>query len=291
MEQKDIFYDDDFNIYLISPFEQVEMVSVHLSFTIIMSANIFHLDSSKYIDKGKGEVLVLLHGLFSNLANFQHTVNYFSKKYRTIVPFFPLTELSLDKANIDGLVQYLESLLNALKIEKCTIIGNSLGGHVGIEYTLKHLQRVNALVLTGSSGLFEKSNATQEIPKRGNYEYIQQKTQTTFYNPDLATKEIVDEVFEIVNDRSKAIKVLNIAKSAVRNNISLQLAKLNIPVLLIWGENDQITPPSIANEFYRLIPNAQLAWINKCGHSAMMERPNRFNELLDEFLRSLKQIN
>lgn len=271
--------------------QQVGLVSVHLSYSIIMSANIFHLDSHQYIDKGSGEVLVLLHGLFSNLANFQYTVDYFSKKYRTIVPFFPLTELSLDKANIDGLVQYLESLLNKLDIRKCTIVGNSLGGHVGIEYTLKHLHRVNALVLTGSSGLFEKNSSTNEIPKRSNYEYIQQKTQRTFYNPLLATKEIVDEVFEIVNDRSKAIKVLNIAKSAVRNNVSQELARLSIPVFLIWGENDEITPPSIANEFHRLIPNAQLAWINKCGHSAMMERPNRFNELLDQFLRSLKQKN
>lgn len=267
------------------------MVSVHLTFTKFMSANIIHLNSHQYIDKGKGEVLVLLHGLFSNLANFQHTVDYFSKKYRTIVPFFPLAELSLDKANIDGLVQYLENLLEELKIESVIIIGNSLGGHVGIEFALKHIKRVNALVLTGSSGLFEKNRSSAEIPKRGNYEYIQQKTQTTFYNPQLATKELVDEVFEIVNDRAKAVKVLNIAKSAVRNNLSLELNKLKIPVFLIWGENDQITPPRIANEFYRLIPNAQLAWINQCGHSAMMERPNRFNELLDEFLRSLKQKN
>jgi pimeloyl-ACP methyl ester carboxylesterase len=256
-----------------------------------MSANIFHLNSHHYIDKGNGEVLVLLHGLFSNLANFQHTVDYFSKKYRTIVPFFPLTELSLDKANIDGLVQYLENLIDELKIESFTIIGNSLGGHVGIEFALKHLKKVNALVLTGSSGLFEKNTSSTELPKRGNYEYILKKTQTTFYDPQLATKEIVDDVFEIVNDRTKAIKVLNIAKSAVRNNLSQELVKLNIPVFLIWGENDQITPPSIAHEFYRLIPNAQLAWINNCGHSAMMERPNRFNELLDKFLRSLKQIN
>ena len=166
-----------------------------------------------------------------------------------------------------------------------------MGGHVGIEYTLKHLHRVNALVLTGSSGLFEKNSTTQEIPKRGNYEYIQQKTQKTFYNPLLATKEIVDEVFEIVNDRAKATKVLKIAKSAVRNNLSQELARLSIPVFLIWGENDEITPPSVAEEFHKLIPNSKLAWINNCGHSAMMERPNRFNELLDEFLRSLKQKN
>ncbi|HUH74833.1 MAG TPA: alpha/beta hydrolase [Chitinophagales bacterium] len=256
-----------------------------------MSTTIFHLDNHQYIDKGEGEVLVMLHGLFSNLANFQHTVDYFSKNHRTIVPFFPLAELSVDEANVDGLVQYLESLLNILNIEKCTIVGNSLGGHVGIEYTLKHLHRVNALVLTGSSGLFEKNSTTQEIPKRGNYEYIQQKTQKTFYNPLLATKEIVDEVFEIVNDRAKATKVLKIAKSAVRNNLSQELARLSIPVFLIWGENDEITPPSVAEEFHKLIPNSKLAWINNCGHSAMMERPNRFNELLDEFLRSLKQKN
>lgn len=250
----------------------------------------FQSDKFNYIDKGHGEVLILLHGLFCNLANFQHTIEYFSTQYRVIVPFFPVLEMPLDTTNIDGLVLYLEALTEELDLSTFTIVGNSLGGHVGIEYTLKHPNRVDALVLTGSSGLFDKDRPQQEVPKRGDYEYIRTKTQMTFYNPALATKDLVDEVYDIVNDRHKAMRVLYMAKSAVRNNLSDQLQKLCVPVFLIWGENDCITPPSIAEEFKRLIPHSQLAWINECGHAAMMEHPSLFNELLDGFLRSIKQI-
>lgn len=254
-----------------------------------MSTSILHTGSFKFIDEGEGEVLILLHGLFCNLANFQHTVDYFSDRYRVIVPFFPLLEMPLNATNIEGLVAYLEALTEELGIGKFTIVGNSLGGHVGIEYTLKHAHKVEALVLTGSSGLFEKDRDSQGIPKRGDYEYIRTKTQSTFFDPALATKDLVDEVFEIVNNRQKAIRVLSMAKSAVRNNLSEQLKSLAVSVMLIWGENDCITPPSIAKEFQRLIPQSQLAWINECGHAAMMERPNIFNELLEGFLRSIKQ--
>lgn len=250
----------------------------------------FNSEKFNYIDQGQGEVLILLHGLFSKLANFQHTIEYFSDDYRVIVPFFPVLEMSLDAANIDGLVSYLEALTEHLELDAFTIVGNSLGGHVGIEYTLRHSDKVEALVLTGSSGLFEKDRPSQEVPKRGDYEYIRAKTQMTFYNPELATKDLVDEVYDIVNDRQKAMRVLYVAKSAVRNNLAHQLQNLSVPVLLIWGENDCITPPSIAKEFKRLIPQSQLTWINQCGHAAMMEHPSVFNELLDGFLRSIKQI-
>lgn len=254
-----------------------------------MSNSILHTESFRFIDRGEGEILILLHGLFCNLANFQHTIDYFSDRYRVIVPFFPLLEMPLNSTNISGLVTYLENLTAYLEADSFTIVGNSLGGHVGIEYTLKHADKVNALVLTGSSGLFEKDREAQGIPKRGDYEYIRTKTQMTFFDPNLATKDMVDEVFDIVNDRHKAIRVLSMAKSAVRNNLSEQLKSIAAPVLLIWGENDCITPPSIAKEFQRLIPQSQLAWINECGHAAMMERPNIFNELLEGFLRSIKQ--
>lgn len=250
----------------------------------------FQSDKFNYIDKGEGEVLILLHGLFSNLANFQHTVKHFSSDYRVIVPFFPVLEMPLDATNIDGLVEFLEAFTEELQLSQFTIVGNSLGGHVGIEFTLKHPSKVDALVLTGSSGLFDKDRPSNEVPKRGNYEYIRNKTQMTFYNPELATKDIVDEVFDIVNDRQKAMRVLYMAKSAVRNNLRDQLQHLCVPVFLIWGENDCITPPSVAQEFKKLIPHAQLAWINECGHAAMMEHPSAFNELLDGFLRSIKQI-
>jgi 2-hydroxy-6-oxonona-2,4-dienedioate hydrolase len=125
-------------------------------------------------------------------------------------------------------------------------------------------------------------------PKRGDKEYIRKKTQLTFYNPDLATEELVNEVFEITNNRLKVIKIIALAKSAIRNNLGEELSQIKQPTCLIWGNNDTITPPFVGKEFNRLIPNSELHFVDKCGHAPMMEVPEEFNKILDAFLDKLK---
>jgi pimeloyl-ACP methyl ester carboxylesterase len=167
------------------------------------------------------------------------------------------------------------------------LLGNSLGGHVALIHTLKHPEKIRTLTLTGSSGLFENGMG-DSYPKRGNYEYIQKKTELTFYNPAMATKELVDEVFEITNNRIKVIKILSLAKSAIRNNLGDELKNIIQPTLLIWGNNDTITPPFVGKEFNNLIPNSELHFVDKCGHAPMMEVPDEFNRILSEFLKKNK---
>jgi pimeloyl-ACP methyl ester carboxylesterase len=125
-------------------------------------------------------------------------------------------------------------------------------------------------------------------PKRGDYEYIKKKTQLTFFDPATATKELVDEVFEITNNRLKVIKIIALAKSAIRNNLGEELNQIKQPTLLIWGNNDTITPPFVAREFNKLIPNSELHFVDKCGHAPMMEVPNEFNRILEVFLGKQK---
>lgn len=242
----------------------------------------------KYVAAGEGEALILLHGLFGSLANFDQTVSHFSLSYKTFAPLLPLYDLPIASSTVDGMVTYLLDFVNEMNLGTVTLVGNSLGGHVALVFALKYPERINALVLTGSSGLFEKGFG-EALPKRGDYQYIRHKTEQTFYNPAIATKELVDEVFDIVSDREKALKVLSMAKSALRNNLADQLCHIKVPVLLIWGKNDNITPPEVAKEFHKLLSNSELVWIDHCGHAAMMEQPQIFNELLDGFLRSLKQ--
>jgi len=107
----------------------------------------------------------------------------------------------------------------------------------------------------------------------------------------MATKELVDEVFEITKNRVKVIKIIALAKSAIRNNLGEELNQIQIPTLLIWGKNDTVTPPFVAEEFHKLIPNSQLHFIDKCGHAPMMEVPGEFNDLLFTFLQSYTKIN
>ncbi|MBE7178717.1 MAG: alpha/beta hydrolase, partial [Mucilaginibacter polytrichastri] len=173
------------------------------------------------------------------------------------------------------------------KLDNITLIGNSLGGHVALIYVLAHPDKVKTLVLTGSSGLYENSFGGS-FPRRESYDFIKERVEFTFFDPKTATKELVDEVFATVNDRNRVIRILAMAKSAIRHNMAKELHKINLPVALIWGKNDRITPPEVATEFHELLPDSELHWIDNCGHAPMMEQPQAFNNLLQNYLERFK---
>lgn len=241
----------------------------------------------KYVEEGTGEPLVLLHGLFGALSNFKDLVEHFKKTHRVIIPMLPLFDLNILDTSVSGLAKHVQKFIDALKLKDVHLLGNSLGGHVGLVYTLKHQQLVKTLILTGSSGLFENGMG-ETYPKRGDYEYMRKKTELTFYDPKVATKELVDEVFSIVNNRLKAIKIITLARSAIKHNLGEELKDIRVPVCLIWGKNDTITPPMVAEEFHKLLPTSELYWIDKCGHAPMMEVPDEFNIILEKFLSEHK---
>jgi len=244
-------------------------------------------DKFKFIEEGEGEPLLLLHGLFGALSNFKDLIEYFRHYNKVVVPILPLFELDILHTSVGGLAKFVHRFLEARNYTQVHLLGNSLGGHVAMVHLLKHPQRIKTLILTGSSGLFE-SGMGDSYPKRGDYDYIKNKTELTFYDPKVATQELVDEVYQTVNNRIKAIKIIALAKSAIRNNLGEELNQIKQPTLLIWGNNDTITPPFVAREFNRLIPNSELYFIDKCGHAPMMEVPVEFNNILHKFLK--KQI-
>ncbi len=241
----------------------------------------------KYIEEGQGEPLMLLHGLFGALSNFRHLIEHFRKTNLVVVPMLPLLELDLLHTSVGGLEKYVQRFIEQRKYDGIHLMGNSLGGHVALVHILKHPERIKSLILTGSSGLFENGMG-DTYPKRGDKEYIRNKTALTFYDPALATDELVNEVFEITNNRLKVIKIIALAKSAIRNNLGDELTNIQQPTCLIWGNNDTITPPFVGKEFNKLIPNSELHFIDKCGHAPMMEVPEEFNKILDGFLAKLK---
>src|SRR5215210_850975 len=251
-----------------------------------MKYEIKQQDKFKFIEIGQGEPLVLLHGLFGALSNFKDLIDYFRPHYKVVVPMLPLFDLDLLHTTVGGLAKFVHRFLEARNYKNIHLLGNSLGGHVGLLYVLKHPERTKSLILTGSSGLFENGMG-DTYPKRGDYEYIRKKTELTFYDPSMATKELVDEVFEITRNRLKVIKIIALAKSAIRNNLGEELNSIGQPTLLVWGANDTITPPFVAREFNKLIPNSELHFIDRCGHAPMMERPQEFNVILDNFLKKL----
>ncbi len=241
-------------------------------------------DRFEYVDEGRGPVLLLLHGLFGALSNWQEVVDEFRPDYRVVIPLLPIYDMPLTQAGVPGLVEYVEDFVAALALPASfAVLGNSLGGHIALVYALHNPGRVARLVLTGSSGLFEDGMGGS-FPKRGNYAYVQERVGYTFYDPRIATKELVDEVFNVTNSNAKCLRIIAIARSAQRHNLSRELRRIRVPVLLVWGLNDTITPPSVAHEFARLLPQASLRFLDHCGHAPMMERPAAFNRCLRRFL-------
>ncbi|TAE58605.1 MAG: alpha/beta hydrolase [Bacteroidetes bacterium] len=241
------------------------------------------MDKFSFIEEGSGEPLVLLHGLFGGLSNFSFLVEHFKHTHRVIVPILPLFDLDIFHTTVGGLQKHVQKFIEVRQLSNIHLLGNSLGGYVALVHVLKHPEKIKTLTLTGSSGLFENGMG-DTYPKRGDKEYIRKKTQLTFFDPAVATDELVDEVFEITNNRLKVIKILALAKSAIRNNLGDELHQIQTPTCLIWGNNDIITPPFVGEEFKKLIQNSELHFIDQCGHAPMMEVPQTFNEILAQFL-------
>lgn len=239
----------------------------------------------KYIEVGEGQPIIVLHGLMGGLSNFDGVTTFFSEKgYKVLIPELPIYSMSLLKTNVKTFAKYLRDFIDFKGYDDVLLLGNSLGGHIGLYHTKLFPKKVKGLIITGSSGLYESAMGSG-YTKRSDYEVIKKKAQDVFYDPAVATKEIVDEVYDTVNDRNKLIKTLAIAKSAIRHNMAKDLPNMQTPICIIWGKNDTVTPPEVADEFHELLPDSDLFWIDKCGHAAMMEHPDKFNEILNGWLQ------
>ena len=241
-----------------------------------------------YYEAGEGTPIVILHGLMGGLSNFDGVANYFPLNgYKVVIPELPIYTQNILKTNVKAFARYVKDFITFKGFDRVILLGNSLGGHIALYHTKMYPEKMLGLVITGSSGLYESAMG-DSYPRRGDYDYIQKKAEAVFYDPKIATKEIVDEVYSMANDRIKLIKTLTIAKSAIRHNMAKDLPKMHVPTCIIWGKNDNVTPPEVAEEFHKLLPNSSLYWIDKCGHAAMMEHPDEFNVFMHQWLKEQK---
>lgn len=238
----------------------------------------------KYKEAGEGRPIIVLHGLMGQLSNFDGVTNFFPKKgYKVVLPELPLYTLPLLKTKISSFAKFVKDFIDFKGYKDVILLGNSLGGHIALLTLKLYPENISSLVITGSSGLYENAMGGT-YPRRHDYNYIKKKAEDVFYDSKTATKEVVDDVFETLNDRGKLIRTIAIAKSAIRHNISKDLPNMTLPVCIIWGKQDTVTPPEVARDFNDLLPNSDLFWIDKCGHAAMMEHPDLFNEILFDWL-------
>lgn len=242
-----------------------------------------------YIDRGQGSIVVILHGLFGSLSNFENLIALTENRYRFIMPILPLYDCDLKNANLDGMLDYFRRFINELNITDFSILGNSLGGHIALLNELKFPNSTKSLILTGSSGLFE--NALGNDYPRRDKEGLRTKIGDIFGNKKMVTDELVEDVFSIVSSYSKILRIIRMAKSATRQNLTFEIEKIKTKTLLIWGKEDKITPPFVAQQFHDKMTQSQIAWIDNCGHAPMMEYPQEFAKYLLPFLDTIYTKN
>ncbi len=243
-----------------------------------------------YESDDSGTPVVLLHGLMGTLSNFGELIEYFKGKHKVVLPILPFFDIPLRKLSVSAMVEYVNEFIDYKGYPQVFVLGNSLGGHIAQLYALERPERVKGMVLTGSSGLFENAMGNS-FPKRGDYNYIKKKAEDVFYDPAVATKELVDEVYSTVNDLKKAMCIVALAKSAIRHNLEDKLQDIKNPSLLVWGIQDSVTPLWVGEKFHDFLPNSTLVKIDKTGHAPMMERPGIFNKVLEEFIESVESGN
>jgi pimeloyl-ACP methyl ester carboxylesterase len=242
----------------------------------------------RWLERGDGEPVVLLHGLMGQMHHWDATLSALAGTARLLAPELPLFEPGFGDVSLASLADHVRGLLDALDIGRAVVGGNSLGGHVALELALAHPERVNGLVLTGSSGLFERTFA-RGVPHRPSLAYVREKMEEVFYDPALVTDAWVESVRRTVTTRSTALQVLKVARAARSHNVEPWLPTIRVPTLLVWGRDDRVTPPEVAHRFHRSMPGARLVFLPDCGHAPMLEQPDLFNDALETWLRATRR--
>ncbi len=239
---------------------------------------------------GAGEPVLLLHGLLGEVNHWEATLKTLGSFCRPVALELPIFDQSLSEISLPSLTEWVRRFLDARRMPHAVVGGNSLGGHVALEMALAYPDRVSGLILTGSSGLFERS-FTRGVPHRPTSEWVREKMEEVFYDPALVTVESVETVLRVVSTRDSALRVLQAARASKHRNMGDCLPAIDVPTCIIWGEEDRITPPEVARRFHALLPNSDLFLVSRCGHAPMLERPEVFNAILADWLlrRALRQ--
>ncbi len=239
-----------------------------------------------YIEKGEGEIIVFLHGLLGSIYNYIDVFQYYSKKYRVVMPYLPMYDSPLNECSVKSLGDYLETFVkDILNNQKIILVGTSTGAGASIYYSVKPNNSVKALVLCGSVGLGHTPLTVGKGIPRNNFDYIQYYARSLFFDTSIPPHEMMLDVFNAVQDNEIVLRIIRLAKTAIKITESEIIQSIKKPTLLIWGESDNITPLYTAEKFNNLIENSVLRIIPNCGHVVSQEKPFVFIDYLNDFLK------
>jgi 2-hydroxy-6-oxonona-2,4-dienedioate hydrolase len=248
-----------------------------------------------YVEAGSGAPVILIHGLADNTAIWDSIIPSLAARFR-VIGFdqigFGHSDKPLLNYRVSTLVDFLDGFMTELKIERASLIGNSLGGWVAADFALKHPERVERLVLSdavGYAGLSKTMDARAlralRLASRDDIRYLGPLTfhDKRFYQDiDLAFKE------RVTAGDSYAIGQLLDAMVRGDDVLDNRLQDINRPTLVLWGHDDKLIPLSLGERFHQEIARSSLRIIDNCGHMPQVECPDDFATAVLQFFSDAK---
>ena len=242
-----------------------------------------------FIERGKGKPIIFCPGLFGSLYNINEVALSLAENYRFIIPYLPIYDLPLSDCIVPTLGNYLERFINDLGLKEVIIIGSSMGGGAALHFAAKGNHALKGLILCGSSGL-STIPLQKGFFKRKEYDFVKATTREIFFNPAVPTNGMIQEVYDALQNVENVLRSIRFTKSTARHQLHDQLSNVHVPCLLIWGKQDQITPPAVGMLFKNLLPDGELHYIDQCGHLPTQEHPRQSMLLIHNFLNRIHQV-
>jgi len=230
---------------------------------------------------GEGPPVIFLHGLVGINEHWAEVVEHINDRFRCVMVEVPLLELRAEDCSVEGVAAMIADFLKRHVGEPAILVGSSFGGHVALRIALYWPDLVRALVLVGSSGLGER-RVGEKSPRRSR-EWMEETIAELFYDRSKMRAADVDRAHNELSDRRKARRMLRLSRSVFNDHLGTQIGRIKAPTMVLWGREDTVTPPETAVAFAEAIPNAELVWIEQCGHAPMLEKPAEFAKALREF--------
>jgi pimeloyl-ACP methyl ester carboxylesterase len=254
---------------------------------------------TRVLEAGSGPPVVFCHGLAARSDRWRHNLEPIADAgYHAVAYDHPGHGLASKDGDADytvpGFADFLESFLDVMEFGDAALVGTSFGGATAATFTVRHPERVRALVLVGAVGLGPMPEQTRRnIQARvGNatMDGVRVKLSALLINPELVTDEFVREEHMINSSpgAAEAFRQLgDYMAEPVEADATLDgLARIGeqVPVLLLWGERDRTFPVSVAEQAQRRIPGSRLVVIKDTGHAPYYEKAQAFNSVLLDFM-------
>src|SRR5437773_1534494 len=248
-----------------------------------------------YVETGTGAPLILIHGLADNVAVWDSVISPLAARFHVVALDqigFGRSDKPLLSYRVSTFVDFLDGFLNELKIERASLVGNSLGGWVAADFALKHPDRIERLVLSDAAGYAALAKTMD--PRALNALRLASREDIRYLGPltfhDKRFYEDVDLAFKQRVTAGDGYTVSQILESMIRGEDVLdnRLAAINQPTLILWGREDKLIPLNFAERFHKEIAGSQLRVIDSCGHMPHVECPKEFVTVVLGFLNDTK---